>query len=131
MIELPPEQVIPRNAQGFAFGYTATTVRRLLEDARRETQEECERLKAECARSWLECGRLIAEAVAEDRKTRQARRNLTLASPEMAPAMAALRERIASEPGYAIGLLVDAGICHSDGTLTEQFGGAAKERKAG
>jgi len=51
-------------------------------------------------------------------------RPLRLSDPEMAPAMARLKERIATDPAFALGLMASAGICNEDGTLAEQYGGA-------
>lgn len=55
--------------------------------------------------------------------TQADRRHLTLASPEMAEEMERLMARIVSDPDYALGLLVGAGICNAAGQLTPEFGG--------
>ena len=53
------------------------------------------------------------------------RRPLTLADPAMAGAMQRLKDRIASDPAFALSLLTSAGIANADGTLAEAYGGTA------
>lgn len=59
------------------------------------------------------------------------RRPLRLSDPEMAGAMQRLKDRIASDPAFALSLLTSAGIANPDGTLAEAFGGAAPSGATG
>jgi hypothetical protein len=52
-------------------------------------------------------------------------RPLRLSDPEMAGAMQRLKDRIASDPAFALSLLISAGIANADGTLAEAYGGTA------
>ena len=52
-------------------------------------------------------------------------RPLRLSDPEMAGAMQRLKDRIASDPAFALSLLTSAGIANADGTLAAAYGGTA------
>lgn len=59
------------------------------------------------------------------------RRPLRLSDPEMAGAMQRLKDRIASDPAFALRLLTSAGIANPDGTLAEAYGGTAPSGATG
>lgn len=58
-------------------------------------------------------------------------RPLLLSDPEMAGAMQRLKDRIASDPAFALRLLTSAGIANPDGTLAEAYGGTAPSGATG